>query len=43
MSEYEKVLTELAFSPLVSTEVSLKIFRELRRIKKEKEKNEEKE
>ena len=41
MNEYEKLLQELAFSPLVSTQVSLRIFRELRRIKKETGKHEE--
>ena len=34
-NEYERLLIDLVFDPLVSTEVSLKIMRELRRIKKE--------
>ena len=34
-NKYEELLINLAFDPLVKTEVSLKILRELRRIKKE--------
>ena len=34
-NKYEELLIDIAFDPLVKTEISLKIFRELRRIKKE--------
>ena len=34
-NKYEELLIDIAFDPLVKTETSLKIFRELRRIKKE--------
>ena len=42
-NKYEELLIDIAFDPLVKTEISLKIFRELRRIKKENTVNEENE